>query len=92
MGDTPWRIDPTTHRTMGERSYHGATSRSLLTRKQGMCLFDDALNTFYLRLYGKLPLSERGNPYGLLFRISIDIIAHIMSFVTLVVEHNQNEK
>ena len=26
---TPWRIDPTTHRTMSERSYHGATSRSL---------------------------------------------------------------
>ena len=22
----PWRIDPTTHRTMSERSYHGATS------------------------------------------------------------------
>ena len=26
----PWRIDPTTHRTMSERSYHRATSRSLL--------------------------------------------------------------
>ena len=25
---TPWRIDPTTHRTMSERSYHRATSRS----------------------------------------------------------------
>ena len=25
----PWRIDPTTHRTMSERSCHGATSRSL---------------------------------------------------------------
>ena len=25
---TPWRIDPTTHRIMSERSYHGATSRS----------------------------------------------------------------
>ena len=24
----PWRIDPKTHRTMSERSYHGATSRS----------------------------------------------------------------
>ena len=23
----PWRIDPTTHRTMSEHSYHGATSR-----------------------------------------------------------------
>ena len=28
MGST-WRTDPTTHRTMSERSYHGATSRSL---------------------------------------------------------------
>ena len=26
----PWRIDPTTHRTMSERSYHGDTYRSLL--------------------------------------------------------------
>ena len=25
----PWRINWTTHRTMSERSYHGATSRSL---------------------------------------------------------------
>ena len=24
----PWKLDPTTHRTMSERSYHGATSRS----------------------------------------------------------------
>ena len=24
MGSTPWRIDPTTHRTMSERSYLGA--------------------------------------------------------------------
>ena len=29
MGPPPWRIDPTTHCTMSERSYHGATSRSL---------------------------------------------------------------
>ena len=26
----PWRIDPTTHRTMSKRSYHRATSRSLV--------------------------------------------------------------
>ena len=26
----PWRFDPTTYRTMSERSYHGATSRSVL--------------------------------------------------------------
>ena len=30
MGPT-CRIDPTTHRTMSKRSYHGATSRSLFT-------------------------------------------------------------
>ena len=30
MGPPPWRIDPMTHRTMSERSYHGATSLSLL--------------------------------------------------------------
>ena len=29
----PWRIDPTTNRTMGERSNHGATSRSLYSRE-----------------------------------------------------------
>ena len=43
------------------------------------CLFNDALNTFYLRLYGirhmvkELSDSERGNPlppYGLLFLIN----------------------
>ena len=27
-----WRIDPTTHRTMSERSYHGASSRSYVGR------------------------------------------------------------
>ena len=27
----PWRIDPTTHHTMSERCYHGATSRSVVT-------------------------------------------------------------
>ena len=30
VGPPLWRIDPTTHRTMSERSYHGATSRSHL--------------------------------------------------------------
>ena len=33
-GSTPWRIDPTTHRTMSEHSYHGATSRSQFTRSK----------------------------------------------------------
>ena len=40
------------------------------SQKEGSVLFDDTLNTFYLRLYG---VSERGNPllpHGLLFLIS----------------------
>ena len=48
-------------------------------RKEGNVLFNDALNTFYLRLYGIRHMvkdhsdSERGNPlppHGLLFPIS----------------------
>ena len=48
-------------------------------RKEGNVLFNDALNTFYLRLYGVGHMvknhsdSERGNPlppHGLLFPIS----------------------
>ena len=48
-------------------------------RKEGNVLFNDALNTFYLRLYGIKHMvkdhsdSERGNPlspHGLLFSIS----------------------
>ena len=112
----PWRIDPTTHHVMSERSYHGATShsyniplktirhtdkenplmplhvsnkqtstvknnitaqdRDYRMLKEGNVLFNDALNTFYLRLYGVRHMvkdhsdSERGNPllpHGLLF-------------------------
>ena len=48
-------------------------------RKEGNVLFNDALNTFYLRLYGVRHMvkdhldSERGNPlppHGLLFSIN----------------------
>ena len=48
-------------------------------RKEGNVLFNDALNTFYLRLYGVRHMvkdhsdSERGNtlpPHGLLFLIN----------------------
>ena len=48
-------------------------------RKEGNILFNDALNTFYLRLYGVRHMvknqsdSERGNPlppHGVLFLIS----------------------
>ena len=33
---SPWRIDPTTHRAMSERSYHGATSRSKLWQRRSV--------------------------------------------------------
>ena len=70
-------------------------------RKEGNVLFNDALNTFHLRLYGVRHVvkdhsdSEKGNPlppHGLLFPINskgsfICRIAHTMAFVTPVVEH-----
>ena len=69
-------------------------------RKEGNVLFNDTLNTFYLRLYGvRHSDSEKGNPllpHRLLFPISSkgsfictipDRIAHTMAFVTPVVEH-----
>ena len=67
--------------------------------KEGNVLFNDALNTFYLRLYGvgymvkDHSFSERGNPllplHGLLFYMHHPIyrIAHTTVFVTPVVEH-----
>ena len=61
--------------------YHGAilSSENAILMKEGNVLFNDALNTFYLRLYGVGRMvkdhsdSERGNPllpHGLLFPIS----------------------
>ena len=53
--------------------------RLALGRKEGNVLFNDALNTIYLRLYGVIHMvkdhsdSERGNvllPHGLLFPIN----------------------
>ena len=64
-------VYPTTHRTMSERSNHGATSRSSVQierERERNVLFNDALNTFYLRLYGVRHMvkdhsdSEKGNP------------------------------
>ena len=52
---------------------------AMAERKEGNVLFNDALNTFYLRLYGVRHMvkdhsdSEKGNPllqHGLLFPIS----------------------
>ena len=53
--------------------------RNQSTGQEGNILFNDAINTFYLRLYGVGHMvedhsdSERGNllpPHGLLFQIS----------------------
>ena len=87
----PWGIDPMTHRIKCVCSYHGATSRSGIQRKlepwwwlpfgrkERNILFNDALNTFYLRLYGVGHMvknhsdSEIGNllpPHGLLIRLA----------------------
>ena len=58
---------------------HGAKHTHSLGKKEGNVLFNDALNTFYLRLYGVRHMvkdhsdSERRNPlppHGLLFPIS----------------------
>ena len=78
--------------------------RELLLKETKLnVLFNDALNTFYLRLYGVRHMvndhsdSERGiprPPYGLLFSISskrsficIIPLTHITAFVTPVVDH-----
>ena len=68
-----------------------------MERKEGNVLFSDALNTFYLRLYGIRYMVKyySGNllpPHGLFFPISskgsfIYRITHITAFVTPVVEH-----
>ena len=60
-----------------------------------MFLFNDALNTFYLRLYGVRHMvkdhsdSEKGNPQQGFFYMHhpTDRIAHTTAFVTPVVEH-----
>ena len=41
-------IDPTTHRTMGERSYHGATSRSEWRGRRRNAVLKNLKNTFSL--------------------------------------------
>ena len=68
------------HRIQGQNkaeSYHD--SNMTLWRKEGNVLFNDALNTFYLRLYGVRHMvkdhsdSEKGNPllpHRLLFPIN----------------------
>ena len=65
------------------------TKETNIHRKEGNVLFNDALNTFYLRLYGirhgkhgiLLPISRKGS------FICTDRITHTTAFVTPVVEH-----
>ena len=67
-------------------------------RKEGTVLFNDTLNTFYLRLYGVVKYhtdSKRGNPlplHGLqqwffYMHHPTDRMTHTTAFVTPVVEH-----
>ena len=65
--------------------------------RKGNVLFNDALNTFYLRLYGvKHMVKDHSDSNGLLFSIDskdfymhhpTDRITHTTAFVTPVVEH-----
>ena len=62
--------------------------------RKGNVLFNDALNTFYLRLYGIRHMvkdhsdSERGNPQGFFYMTHpTDRITHTTAFVAPVVEH-----
>ena len=57
------------HHTSSTTAYlAGITQKYTTGRKEGIVLFNDALNTFYLRLYGVIHMvkdhsdSERGNP------------------------------
>ena len=72
-----------THNTIRERSTmgicHASQQLQYIRGKEGNVLFNDALNTFYLQLYGIRHMvkdhsdSERGTPlppHGLLFPIS----------------------
>ena len=86
---------------MSEHSYHGATSRcpmqitqtpqlALGNRKEGNVLFNDALNTFYLRIYGVRHMvkghsdSEKGNPchhIGYSFRLTARVLLYAPSHI-----------
>ena len=81
--------------TVGRISSRNSTSQlcepllhRTMYRKEGNILFNDALNTFYLRLYGVRHMvkdhsdNERGNPlppHRLLFPISIRVLLYASS-------------
>ena len=59
-------------------------------RKEGNVLFNDALNTFYLRLYGVGHMvkdhsdSERGNPHWITLRRDLMSELHLVLFPLLM--------
>ena len=58
---------------------------SCVNLKEGNVLFNDTLNTFYLRLYGIRHVvkdhsdSERGNPLGYSFRLAARVLLYASS-------------
>ena len=83
---------PLTHRTVQtppplfqHHLRHLATQYQVVGRKEGNVLFNDTLNTFYLRLYGVRHMvkdhsdSEKGNPlpHSLLFPISSKVFFYM---------------
>ena len=57
-------------------------------KKEGNVLFNDALNTFYLRLYGVRHMVKDHSEQGFFYmHHPTDRIAHTTAFVTPVVEH-----
>ena len=57
----------------------------LTVHKEGNVLFNDALNTFYLWLYGVRHMVK--NHMGYSFQLAARVILHTTAFVTPVVEH-----
>ena len=65
---SPRRIDPTTHRTMNERSYHGSTSRSYCNENQ------NSKNTAVLNNFISIGLEDVFTSHSILFMLRTDSI------------------
>ena len=92
-------MDPTTHRTMSERST--SELHPVPSVKEGNCLFNDALNTFYLRLYDVRHMvkdhsdSERGRKEGnVLFNDVLNTFFYLRLYGVrhMVKDHSDREK
>ena len=73
----PWRIDPTTHRTMSERSYHGATSRSCTDSV--ICLGSVTLYHVHHLLYQYWLVRSMGTLYDSNLKVSMSITIEAFS-------------